>query len=300
VIGLAIAALAAVVQQNVVANIPPEHWLVEGVASDGETIWVSSVIDRQILACTKSCHALAQLPPGLHPLGIAWDWGRKLIWIAADCPGSAGVPKCDKGAIIAIDRYGHSRGRIVPRTDQFHPGHIFASAAGVFVSDSRNGLIYALIPRHPGLRPANRPGDGESARGIALTPSGTAVVVADYARGIGMVDLGTKATAWLPGEDGKPLRGVAGLIRCGDVFFGVQNETSPAALVAIRPMRSRIAVDRPLGDRALPDPTQIAFDGKRLLIVVNSGRGNIKKPESARAKRAAVVAVPLTRECKVE
>ena len=299
-IALAIAALAAVAQHNVVVNIPPEHRIVEGVASDGETIWISSVIDRQILACTNRCRALSQLPPGLHPLGIAWDWGRKLIWIAADCPGLAGVPKCDKGALVAIDRYGHSRGSIAPRTDQFHPGDVFASATGVFVSDSRNGLIYALIPRHPGLRPANRPGDGKSARGIALAPSGTAVVVADYVRGIGMVDLGTKATTWLPGEDGKPLRGVQGLIRCGDAFFGVQNGTSPGALVAIRPMRNRVAVDRPPGGRALPDPTQIAFDGRRLLIVANSGWANIEKPESARSKGAAVVAVPLTRECKIE
>jgi hypothetical protein len=300
VIALAIAAAAAVAQPNVVAVIPPEHRLVEGVASDGQTIWVSSVIDRQIIACTDSCRTLAVLPEGLHPLGIAWDWGRKLIWVAADCPGIAGTAKCDKGALVAIDRHGRSHGRIAPKADQFHPGDVFASAAGVFVSDSRNGLIYALIPRHPGLRPINRLGDGKSAQGLALASSGTAIVVADYARGIGMVDMLTKATHWLPGQDGKALRGVDGLIRCGDGFFGIQNGTSPGVLVAIRPMGNRVAVGRPLGERPLPDPTQIAFDGRRLLIVAHSGWANIDRAGFVRTKGAAVVAVPLRRDCKVE
>ena len=52
-IALAIAAAAAVAQPNVVAVIPLEHRLVEGVASDGQTIWVSSVIDRQIIAYSE-------------------------------------------------------------------------------------------------------------------------------------------------------------------------------------------------------------------------------------------------------
>ena len=299
-IALAIAAAAAVAQPKLVAVIPPAHRLIEGVASDGETIWVSSVIDRQIIACTTSCRTLAQLSPGLHPLGIAWDWGRKLIWIAADCPGIAGTEKCDRGALMAIDRYGRSHGRIAPRADQFHPGDVFASAAGVFVSDSRSGLIYALIPRHPGLRPVNRPGDGKSAQGVALASSGTALIVADYARGIGMLDLGTKKTNWLPKQDGKPLKGVDGLIRCGDTYFGVHNGTAPGTLVAISLAGNRIAVSRPLGDSSLVDPTQIAFDGKHLLIVADSGWANVEKTASVRAKGATILSVPMGRDCQLK
>jgi hypothetical protein len=46
---------AAAVQPQTVVTVDPRHRLVEGVASDGAKIWLSSLIDRQILVCTKSC-----------------------------------------------------------------------------------------------------------------------------------------------------------------------------------------------------------------------------------------------------
>ncbi len=59
---LAMAAAAAVQPPQAVLTIDPNHRLVEGVASDGTTIWVSSVLDRQILACRTTCRTLATLP----------------------------------------------------------------------------------------------------------------------------------------------------------------------------------------------------------------------------------------------
>ncbi|HEY7006115.1 MAG TPA: hypothetical protein VH392_06475, partial [Sphingomicrobium sp.] len=83
------AAMAA--QPQTLLNIDPKHRIVEGVASDGKTIWVSSVLDRQILACRSTCRVLVTLPQGLHPFAIAWDASQDRLWIAADCPpGVAG------------------------------------------------------------------------------------------------------------------------------------------------------------------------------------------------------------------
>ena len=65
-IGLALLAAAASVQPKVVLTIDPRHRLVEGVASDGKTIWVSSILDRQVLACRKTCRTFATLPAPLH------------------------------------------------------------------------------------------------------------------------------------------------------------------------------------------------------------------------------------------
>jgi hypothetical protein len=44
---------AAALQPQTVLTVDPRHRLIEGVASDGKTIWLSSLIDRQILACRK-------------------------------------------------------------------------------------------------------------------------------------------------------------------------------------------------------------------------------------------------------
>ena len=297
-IGAAIAAAAAVAQPQVVATVPPQHRLVEGVATDGSVIYVSSVLDRQILACVRTCRTIATLPEGLYPLGIAFDWGRKLIWIAADCPDVAGIAKCERGALVAINRLGKVRGRWAPPAMAFHPGDVFASQSGIFVSDSQSGLVWSLLPRRLGLRAVNRPGDGKSAQGIALTPSGTELIVADYERGIGRIDLKTAATTWLPRQDGKPSVGIDGLVRCGDSYLGVYNGgAAPARIWRIRMRPGGIQRDELVAGLTLTDPTQIAFDGKRLLIVSDSGWDRIAKGETARRTGAHILALPMGRNC---
>jgi hypothetical protein len=49
---------------------------------------------------------------------------------------------------------------------------------------------------------------------------------------------------------------------------------------------------------ALSDPTQLTYDGKRMLIVVDSGWATIDKPESSRVSGAQILAVPLSKDCK--
>ncbi|MEO6582285.1 MAG: hypothetical protein ABIN68_05705, partial [Sphingomicrobium sp.] len=97
------AAAAASLQPTTVLTIDARHRLVEGVASDGRTSWVSSILDRTLLACRKTCRTMAVLPAGLHPFAIAWDAGRKRLWVAADCPpGVRGITACERGALIAL------------------------------------------------------------------------------------------------------------------------------------------------------------------------------------------------------
>lgn len=298
-IGLAIAASAALAQPRAVVTVPPEHRLVEGVATDGSTIFVTSVLDRQILACVKTCRTIATLPEGPHPLGMAYDWRRSLLWIAADCPDVAGIAKCDKGALVAINRWGRLRGKWAPAAAQFHPGDISVTQSGIFVSDSQNGQVWGLLSRRFGLRAVNRPGDGKSAQGTALAPSGTELIVADYELGVGKIDLKTKATTWLPRQDGKPSRGIDGFLRCGEGYLGVYNGGAiPARLYAFRLRRGGIDRSELVDGLTLTDPTQIAFDGKRLLVVSDSGWERIAKGEAARATGAQILAIPLSRDCR--
>ena len=292
-------AVAAVVPQTVL-TIDPRHRIVEGIASDGSTIWVSSILDRQILACAKVCRTIAILPEPLHPFALAWDWGRKILWVAADCPpGVSVIRACDRGALIGLSPSGAIRYRFAPKDIAFHPGDVSASQSAILVSDSQNGLVWGLLSgRRAGLTAINRPGDGKSAQGTALMPSGTEVIVADYSRGIGRIDLKTTATTWLPRQDGKPLRGVDGLIRCGSVYFGIYNGSTPGALVAITPSPTGITIELPLGRDALPDPTQVAYDGKRLLLVADSGWATIARPGFVRTRGTPILAVPVSKDCK--
>lgn len=290
---------AAALQPHTILTIDPKHRLVEGIASDGKTIWVSSILDRQVLACRKSCRTLATLPAGLHPFAIAWDHSARRLWVAADCPpGVSAIKPCERGAVIALDTHGRIRTRISPSVGAFHPGDVSASGGRIFVSDSQNGMVFRLLPSGKTLMAVNLPGDGKSGQGAALTPDGKALIVADYSRGVGSVDLATFKTTVLPRQDGKPLRGIDGLVRCGSTYYGIYNGAAPGLLVAFTRTAQGIIFTQPLGETTLPDPTQIAYDGKRLLIVADSGWATIDKPDVPRAAGTPIVAVPLSRDCQ--
>ena len=281
-------------------TIDPKHRIVEGVASDGTTIWVTSVLDRQIIACRSTCRTVATLPPGLHPFAIAWDGVQKRLWVAADCPaGVTGIKSCERGALIGLDTQGRMKALISPAFGNFHPGDVSASAGGAFVSDSQNGAVYRLRRNGKALIPVLEPGVGKSGQGTALGADGTQLVVADYAQGVGVVDLASGARTILPRSNGKPLRGIDGMVRCGSIFYGIDNGDNPGRLVAIEPAEKSLALNGPLGDDgSLNDPTQIAYDGKRLLIVENSGWATLEKERGGRSSGARIVAVPLGADCK--
>ena len=58
-----------------------------------------------------------------------------------------------------------------------------------------------------------------------------------------------------------------------------------------------IEVGQPLNGEGLGDPTQLAFDGKRLLIVQHSGWADVDKP-GPRKEGATISAIALTPDCK--
>jgi hypothetical protein len=282
-----------------VLTIDPRHRLVEGIASDGKTIWISSVLDRQILACKSTCRTLARLPVPLHPFAIAWDSTRQRLWVAADCPPGVSVIKpCERGALIALSPGGRVLTRIATATGSFHPGDISASPGGVFVSDSQNGAVYQLAKSGYSLTAVIARGIGKSAQGTALDEAGEKLLVADYSQGVGVVDLATGARTLLARQDGKPLRGIDGMVRCGPVYYGIYNGSAPGILASITPGATGLTLDQPLPER-LPDPTQVAYDGKRLLIVADSGWATIDKPGFVRTAGAPIIAIPLGPDCKV-
>jgi hypothetical protein len=96
-------------------------------------------------------------------------------------------------------------------------------------------------------------------------------------------------------RDGKPQLGIDGLVRCGSSYYGIYNGSSRGALMAISPRERDLGV---VELSVLSDPTQLTYDGKRVLIVAHSGWANIDKPQSPRVSGAQILAVPLSKDCK--
>lgn len=294
----AVAALAIATEPAAAITVDPRHRLVEGVATDGRTIWVSSLIDRQILQCTRRCKTIATLPEGLHPFAIAWDTKRQRLWVAADCPpGVPFIKACERGTLVALDKRGRIRTRVSLSGGSFHPGDVSVSGGQVFASDSQNGAIYRLAPSGKALTAVITPGIGKSGQGSVLDQAGTRLIVADYSQGIASIDLKTGERTLLPRQDGKALRGVDGLARCGDTFFGIYNGAAPGRLLTIRMRPGGIEFGELVEGLELPDPTQVAFDGKRLLVVSDSGWEKAGKGVS-RTSGAPIIAIPLGKDCR--
>jgi sugar lactone lactonase YvrE len=299
VIFAAVAAVALATEPATVVTIDPSHRLIEGVAADGGTIWVSSLIDRQILQCRKSCTTIATLPEDIHPFAIVWDNHRQRLWVAADCP--QGVPfirPCERGALIGLDRRGKVRVRISPPIGSFHPGDVSASGGHVFVSDSQNGAVYRLRPSGKALMALVAPDAGKSGQGSVLDARGKTLIVSDYSQGITTIDLRSGSRAVLPRLADKPLlRGVDGMARCGDTYFGIYNGSAPGRLLAIRIGPEGADYADAIEGLRLPDPTQITFDGKRLLVVSDSG-WELAGKEAPRPTGAPIIAIPLGKDCQ--
>lgn len=282
-----------------ILTIDPKHRVIEGVASDGKTIWISSVLDRKILACRSSCRTIASLPPGLHPFAIALDARTRTLWIAADCPpGVPAIRPCRSGALVALDlRSGRVRMQLAPASPSFHPGDVSVLGTRIFASDSQNGAVYLLDRNSRELRPLVKSGIGKSGQGIALDASGKRLVVADYSQGIATVELATGERTILHKSDGRSQRGIDGLLRCGSTYYGIYNGEPEGALLAMSPGRSDLHVEKVA---ELKDPTQLTYDGKRMLLVAGSGWAELDKPDSERLTGATILAVPAPGDCRTQ
>ena len=267
---LALTAAAEPPSPTVLFTVPAEHRLIEGIATDGRTIWLSSVLDRMILERKGDSLRTIPLPDAArYPLGIAWDARRHWLWIATDCPHLPGLAKCVRGALVAIDRKGRLRALAVVEPG-FHPGDVSAHEGRIFVSDSQTGAVYSWNCTTKALDVLVPVGVGRSAQGSVRV--GEQLFVADYRYGIARIDLATKARTLLPSPDGTPLDGVDGLTRAGGWFVGVRNGAKTPSIVAFKTDDSHVGKVQLLArGGVMKDPTQIVVAGDHLLLVGEAG-----------------------------
>lgn len=252
-------------------TISAEYRLIEGVASDGDTIWVSSVLDRSVIAVRNGRFSAYKLPKGDGaPLGIAWDPRRQWLWIAANCPADLKMPDCTGAALLAMDRKGRVRARLAP-AGAFTPGDVSVWQDRIFVSDSKNGAVYRCSAKCSALSPLIKPRAKGSAQGSAAYDQGRKLLVADYGLGLISVDLESGVETPVLLADGNRLRGVDGLIADGDSFLAVRNASVPGKVWRFRIVDGHIADPQVAAEGgAIVDPTQITRSGGRVLIVGDS------------------------------
>ncbi len=276
---------APIVNSSVRATLPDSTLWPEGIAYEPRTrqFFVGSVRHRTIYVTgptgTRALWTDRRADVGAI-LGVCADPDGTHLWAT-----TAGLPQMREytpadSVIAALLKVRIADGAIVARYE------IPASTAGhtlgdvtmgptgdVFVSDSREPVLYRLVA---GTRALERFTDPlfRSLQGVAPSPDGVHVYVADYSHGLLRVNLNTRAVIRLADAPSSSSLGVDGLVWYNGSLVGIQNGAMPARVVRFRLDASgtrvtrQDVIDRNTG--VADEPTIGTIVGNTFVYVANS------------------------------
>jgi sugar lactone lactonase YvrE len=257
----------------------------EGVDHDPITgdFYVTSIRRRTIVRVAADGSTRELWPSGAPDLGamlgVRVDAKRRRIWATTSAMRQTeGYVPADSG-IAALLRIDARTGRIERRWDLpvVPGGHVLGDVAlgpggEVYASDSNEPVLYRLRPgvdtlerfRHPLFR---------GLQGMAVTPDGRFVYVADYAHGLLRVRVRDGSVIRLADAPGSTSLGCDGIVLHHGAIIAVQNGVAPARIVrfALDAAGDRIVAVRVLDQQPAlaPEPTIGTMVGDRFVYVAN-------------------------------
>jgi sugar lactone lactonase YvrE len=276
----------SVIQKStVLATLSDSTTWPEGLDYDPRShrYYVSSVRHRTIIEVAVDGSERELLPRGAlgngAVLGVRVDAKRNVIWATM-----AGLRQMERysasdSTIAALVRVRISDGVIERRwnlsTEKHHVlGDLAVGPAGdVFVTDSEDPVLYRLRPGADSLETLRNP-LFRSLQGLAPSPDGRFVYLADYSHGILRVDLETKAVIRLAEPPHVTTLGCDGIVLYRGAIVAVQNGVSPARVVRFQLDKARKRIVRvDVLDRnwkIADEPTIGTIAGNELVYVANS------------------------------
>jgi hypothetical protein len=246
----------------------------------GQLFYVSTVLGRQILQVDLSgrMKLFASAPDRWPMMALKVDSKRRVLWateVAVD--GFASAPKADWGR-SAILQFDLRSGKLLHRIEgppKAALGDLALSLNGdALVCDGEHGGVYRVDRSSLAVERIDA-GDFISPQTPAALADGKHILVPDYVRGIGILDLDTKQVLWIPTEGRHALSGIDGLYAVGNVLFATQNGTSPERVMRFTLNGSRTGVlSEGILERATPtlgDPTHGVVVGDYFYYIANSG-----------------------------
>jgi hypothetical protein len=179
------------------------------------------------------------------------------------------------GATAAAPAGGAGGPAPAERRDRVLGDMTLGSNGDVFVSEAVAGAVYTIGRQRDVLETLVPAGIFVSPQTPAATPDGRRLLVADYVRGIGVVDLATHAVSWMAHPREVAVNGIDGLYLVGDTLVAVQNGTEPNRVIRLYLDKSltRILRWEPLESNSpgLGQPTHGTVVGKDFFFLANSG-----------------------------
>jgi hypothetical protein len=263
----------------------------EGLAYDPltRTFYLGSVYKRKIVSLNQKGEAkdFATEQDGLWSvMGMKVDERRRLLWVAsaahpqmsnyrAEENGTSGLFKFDLRTGKLIKKY------ILPNKPKSHWfGDLVLNARGdVFATDSISPEIYFISREKDEIELFLAGPPFVNLQGLDFTPDEKHLFVADYAKGIFLIDLATKKCADLSPAPNLTLLGIDGLYSYKGTLLAVQNGINPPRLVRLYLSRDMNRIERletiEANDPAFDEPTLGVLVKDSFYLIANSQWGAI-------------------------
>ena len=237
---------APVVQSEQAFTVYEKGLVPEGLAYDPETktFFVGSVYRRKIIAVNERGDArdFSHQSDGLWSvMGMKVDAKRRLLWGCTAGHQQMAHAKPENDGKTAVFQYDLTNGKLVkkypvPDDGQKHwLGDLTIDSKGdVYASDSLSPAIYVIrrdknkIESFVGGSPFINP------QGLVLTPDEKKLVMADYLKGLFLIDLQTKQVQEIAAPANTTVLGIDGIYRAGRNIIAVQNGIRPNRIVRMR------------------------------------------------------------------
>lgn len=227
-------------RSKVAFKLPEKDLIPEGIAHDPKTgaFFVGSLAKNKIVRVDKAGKTNDFKTSGQDGLwaviGMKVDPATRTLWAcsaeAAQQAGSAGLFRYD------LDT-GKLLGKItLPDKPQPHLLNDLTFGAGgeVFITDSKAGVVQRLRPGKDALEVLVGPGTFIYPNGIAASPDGKKLFVADFARHLSIVDVATGQVRPLPHPETVNVVGIDGLYLHAGSLIAVQNGTGAERIMRFR------------------------------------------------------------------
>jgi sugar lactone lactonase YvrE len=219
-------------RSKIAFRLPEKDLIPEGIAHDPKTgaFFVGSILKRKIVRIDKAGKVSDFKTSGQdglwEVLGMEVDPETRTLWVCS-AAGSAAAATDNASALF---RFHVDTGKLLgkfmlPGQDQPHLCNDIAlgRAGEVFLTDSKPGLVHRLRPGKDQIEVLVGPGTLYYPNGIAISPDFQKLFVADFGKGLSIVDVATGQVRNLPYPKNVIVAGIDGLYLHNGSLLAVQN-----------------------------------------------------------------------------
>jgi sugar lactone lactonase YvrE len=272
-------------------TVPEKGLVPEGLAYDRktETFFLGSVYRRKIIAVNATAQArdFSQESDGLWSvMGMKVDASRRLLWGCTAGHMQMADAKSQDDGKTAVFKYDLDSGKLlkkypVPDDGRKHwLGDLALDSHGnIYASDSLSPAIYVIRPEQDKIELFLAGAPFINPQGIVPTPDEKKLLMADYLKGLFLIDLQTKDVVEVAAPQNVTLGGIDGIYRVGTDIIAVQNGITPNRVIRLKLCSDWLVVEKQevieANNPVFDEPTLGVVANGRFYIIANSQWGAI-------------------------